>query len=87
MRLDLKQEVINKALDGTLKIKTDYLASPTGFPFKVANISGTMMSDVLIERTRTKICDECALREPYRINENNIGYRCASEPEEEYEKK
>lgn len=83
MRLDLKQEVINKALDGTLEIKTDFLASPTGFPFKVANISGTM-ADTLISWTRKRVCDECALREPYRINEDKIGYRCASEPEKDY---
>lgn len=83
MRLDLKQEVINKALDGTLEVKTDFLASPTGFPFKVANISGTM-ADTLISWTRKRVCDECALREPYRIDENKIGYRCASEPEEDY---
>ncbi len=83
MRLDLKQEVINKALDGTLEVKTDFLASPTGFPFKVANISGTM-SDILMQETRKRVCDECALREPYKVNEEKIGYRCSSEPEEDY---
>lgn len=86
MRFDLKQEVIDKALDGTLKIKTDPLASPTGFPFKIARIPGTM-SDEIMQTTRKRVCNECALREPYKREDEKIGYRCSSEPEEDYKKK
>jgi len=64
MRADLKQQVIEAALSGTLKVNTDFRASPTGFPFKIAEIPGTM-SDALMQKTRKRVCDECALREPY----------------------
>jgi hypothetical protein len=86
MRTDLKKKVIEAHMAGTLQIKTDFRASPTGFPFKVAEISGTM-SDGLMQHTRKKVCDECALREPYKKENEDIGYRCASEPEEAYQKK
>jgi len=38
MRPDLREQVLKMALKGTLKITTDPLASPTGFPFKVAEV-------------------------------------------------
>lgn len=86
MRSDLKQQVIEAALSGTLKVNTDFRASPTGFPFKIAEIPGTM-SDTLMQKTRKRVCDECALREPYMRESATIWYRCPSEPEEIFQKK
>lgn len=86
MRADLKKQVIEAVLAGTLEVKTDFRASPTGFPFKVAEIAGTM-SDSVMQKVRKRVCDECALREPYKKDNDTIGYRCSSEPEEAYQKK
>ncbi len=60
-------------------MRTDPLASPTGFPFKVANLPGTVaLEDVYASRPR--ICDLGYLREAYRTDDGTIGYRCAAEP-------
>ena len=41
MRPDLKTRLIQQAIAGTGEVFTDPLASPTGFPFKVAQLEGT----------------------------------------------
>jgi len=79
LRLDYKQELLEKVIAGTASVFTDPLASPTGFPFKVARLEGTVSEeDVYDERPR--ICNLGFLREAYRTPEGEIGYRCASEP-------
>ena len=62
---------------------TDPLASPTGFPFKVALLDGSY-SDPDVAAARTRICDLGYLREPYNAPDGNIGYRCAAEPVANY---
>jgi len=79
LRADFKQELLGKVIAGTASVFTDPLASPTGFPFKVAHLEGTISeSDVYDERPR--ICNLGFLREAYRTSEGEVGYRCASEP-------
>lgn len=80
---DLRQRLVAKALAGTAKVFTDPQASPTGFPFKVAELEGTL-SDEAVYRQRKRICDLGFLREAYRKPDGSIGYRCASEPEKAY---
>jgi nitronate monooxygenase len=83
MRPDLKARLIQHAIAGTGEVFTDPLASPTGFPFKVAQLAGTTSAaDVYEARTRT--CDLGYLREPYAMGEGQIGYRCSAEPVETY---
>jgi nitronate monooxygenase len=62
------------------------MASPTGFPFKVADVPGTL-SDPEIFAARERICDIGALRRPYRRADGSVGYRCPSEPVEDYVRK
>lgn len=76
---DLKLALLTKVIAGESRVFTDPLASPTGFPFKVARLEGTNSEpEVCAERPR--ICDLGFLREPYRTAEGSIGYRCAAEP-------
>jgi nitronate monooxygenase len=83
MRPDLKARLIQQAIAGKGEVFTDPLASPTGFPFKVAQLAGTTSSpDVYEARIRT--CDLGYLREPYAVGEGEIGYRCSAEPVETY---
>ena len=83
LRTDLKQRLLQQAIAGSGEVFTDPLASPTGFPFKVAQLEGT--SSVLdTYRQRTRVCDLGYLREPYITPEGIIGYRCAAEPVANY---
>jgi nitronate monooxygenase len=86
LREDSRRELLRMAINGTAKIHTDPLASPTGFPFKVAQLEGTL-SDAAVYEARERICDLGYLREAYRRDDGNLGYRCAGEPVEQYVRK
>lgn len=75
----LRDQVRKALVAGTLLVRTDPVASPTGFPFKVAQVPGTLSEE---ERyvDRTRICDLGYLRTPYRTASGDTGYRCPSEP-------
>jgi len=79
LRPDYKQALIDKAIAGQAAVFTDPLASPTGFPFKVAQLAGTL-SDPAIHAARPRICDLGFLREAYRTPDGKIDYRCPGEP-------
>jgi nitronate monooxygenase len=83
LRPDLKRTLIAQAVAGTGNVFTDPLASPTGFPFKVAQLNGTS-SDAGVYQARKRVCDLGYLREPYATEDGKIGYRCASEPVANY---
>jgi len=78
-----RKALLQEAVAGTARVITDRLASPTGFPFKVAQLNGSLSeNDVYLSRTR--VCDLGYLREAYRKDDGSLGYRCASEPVETY---
>ena len=62
-----------------MKVKTDFQASPTGYPFKTIDVG-------LPERTK-RPCDLGYLRQTYINPKGNVSYRCASETEDVYLKK
>ncbi len=74
-----RARVLRLAAAGGARVFTDPVASPTGFPFKVVQLEGTLSSEAEY-LARTRICDLGYLREPYRKEDGSIGYRCASEP-------
>lgn len=74
-----KHEVIRRAFDGTAEVRTDPYASPSGFPFKVANLPGTLTDDE-VYASRPRICDVTRLRRPYQKENGAVGYRCPAEP-------
>jgi len=83
LREDLKQELLAQAHDRRGQVFTDRLASPTGFPFKVAVMEGTG-SDLAVYQERKRVCDLGYLREAYMDANQKIGYRCAAEPVANY---
>jgi nitronate monooxygenase len=83
LRPDLKGRLLAHATTGTGEVFTDPLASPTGFPFKVAQLQGSY-SDAEVAAARKRICDLGYLREPYAAPSGNIGYRCSAEPVDVY---
>ena len=83
LRPDLKKALLAQAAAGVGEVFTDPLASPTGFPFKVAQLEGTS-SAFPIYQERKRVCDLGYLREPYATPDGAIGYRCAAEPVQNY---
>jgi nitronate monooxygenase len=83
LRPDLKRELIKQATTGTGEVFTDPVASPTGFPFKVALLQGSY-SDPEVAAARTRVCDIGLLRESYTTPDGKIGYRCSAEPVANY---
>jgi nitronate monooxygenase len=79
LRDDYKQALLEKVMSGEARVSTDPLASPTKFPFKVAQLEGTV-AEQEIYLARPRICDLGFLREAYRTAEGSIGFRCAAEP-------
>ncbi len=78
IRPDLRARVLSASAVGEVRVFTDPLASPTGFPFKVLQLPGTL-SEPEIYHARERLCDLGYLRQPYRTPEGGIGYRCPGE--------
>ncbi|MGP6155965.1 MAG: nitronate monooxygenase [Vulcanimicrobiaceae bacterium] len=79
MRDDYKTALLEAARAGEAHVVTDALASPTSFPFKVAQLEGTLSEDD-VYHARPRICDLGYLREAYRTPAGSIDYRCPAEP-------
>ncbi len=82
----LKRQAIQLASTGKAKVFTDPVASPTGFPFKVLQLPGTL-SDPLQYAARERQCDLGYLRHVYRKEDGTPGYRCPAEPVDEFVRK
>jgi nitronate monooxygenase len=79
LRSDYKQAILEKVARSEARVVTDSLASPTSFPFKVAQLEGTL-SDREVYLARPRVCDLGYLRETYRTPDGALGYRCSAEP-------
>ncbi len=82
----LKQRVIELSREGKARVFTDPVASPTGFPFKVLQVEKTL-STAEEYAARTRVCDMGYLRHVYQKTDGSPGYRCPSEPVDEYLRK
>jgi len=76
----LRRSVLEGVVRGAVRVRTDGRASPTGFPFKVVSWDG----DPAAGASRKRVCDLGYLRNPYRRGDGTLGYRCASEPEDQF---
>jgi NAD(P)H-dependent flavin oxidoreductase YrpB (nitropropane dioxygenase family) len=81
-----KLAVLEKALRDEIDVYTDPRASPTGFPFKVVGLEGTV-SQLPIYQARERVCDLGYLREAFKDEKGRINYRCAAEPVDTFVKK
>lgn len=81
-----RRRILELVKTGLARVFTDPIASPTGFPFKVARVLETMSEDE-IYAGRSRICDLGYLREAYRKPDGAVGFRCSSEPVNVYVKK
>ena len=76
----LKTGVLTGVAAGTVRVRTDSRASPTGFPFKVVEVEGMPRQD----DGRVRVCDLGYLRTAYRTPTGTLGYRCPAEPVDAY---
>ncbi len=83
---DFKQQVFRLSRAGQLRVFTDPLASPTGFPLKIVQLPGTL-ADTHPAMPATRRCDLGFLRHAYRRADGATGYRCPAEPVEDFIRK
>jgi nitronate monooxygenase len=83
---EIKRQAIALSRAGQARVVTDPVASPTGFPFKVAQLQETL-SNAANYNARSRICDLGYLRHLYRKPDGDIGYRCPAEPLDQYRRK
>lgn len=79
---EYKHSVLDHAARGEVNVRTDPLASPTGYPFKVVQWAADPTGGRPEPRVRN--CDLGYLRVAYRREDGRLGYRCAAEPVEDY---
>ena len=82
----LRARLLESVERGTARVFTDPYASPTGFPFKVVELAGTL-SEAAVYEARERRCDLGYLRELYRRADGSLGYRCPGEPVADYLRK
>lgn len=83
---EIKTAIIEKLLAGEIDVFTDPKASPTGFPFKIFRMEGTL-SDRDAYEIRPRVCDLGYLRTAVEDSEGRVLYRCPAEPEKDYVRK
>ncbi|PIR93187.1 2-nitropropane dioxygenase [Candidatus Falkowbacteria bacterium CG10_big_fil_rev_8_21_14_0_10_43_10] len=76
---DLKRRALELIRAGKARVYTDSKASPTGFPFKVL-LLGDTISDEVVYKQRSRICDLGYLRTVFKREDGSAGYRCPSQP-------
>ena len=84
LRPDLKKRLLAQAMTGTGEVFTDPLASPTGFPFKVAQLQGSLLRCGGCSGAQAGLrsgLPEGAIR---RDRAAALAYRCAAEPVDVY---
>lgn len=81
----IKAAVRRLGFRGESKVITS-MWSPTGFPFKVIELPGTV-SEPSVYSARDRVCAHGALVTLYERPDGSIGYRCSAEPVEDYFRK
>lgn len=79
MAVELKHRVVVAVRRGAVAVRSDPQASPTGYPFKVVEVEGTL-SDPAQYAARKRICDLGYLREACLDASGRVVFRCAAEP-------
>lgn len=83
---ELKSLVLRGVEARSLAVITDFQASPTGFPFKLA-IAHDRPGALEAARARSRVCDLGYLRQALRDEEGDLVWRCPGEPEAAFVRK
>lgn len=79
----VKQQVLRMSQANQAEVFTDPVASPTGFPFKVVQLEETISTDEMYA-ARPRTCDLGYLRSAYERDDGSVGWRCSSEPIDDF---
>jgi NAD(P)H-dependent flavin oxidoreductase YrpB (nitropropane dioxygenase family) len=82
MDASVKRELRGQIAAGALQVTTSATASPTGFPFQVVQLAGTL-SEARVYRSRKRICNIGHLVEAYKKpggSGTGVGFRCPGGP-------
>jgi NAD(P)H-dependent flavin oxidoreductase YrpB (nitropropane dioxygenase family) len=82
----LRKQVLSLLSDYPLRVKAESRFSPTGFPFKVAELPGSL-SDGAVYSRRSRACDVGLLQSTYAKEDGSVGFRCPAEPVESFLRK
>jgi nitronate monooxygenase len=83
---EVKDTVIERSREGVLDVYTDAVASPTGFPFKVLGVEGSL-SDRDVYAARERVCDLGYLRTAHVNESGRLDWRCPAEPLDDFVRK
>jgi len=83
---EIKEKIMEMCAGEGLKVFTDPVASPTGFPFKVLSLPQSN-SEPDVYDARCRVCDLGYLREAYERPDGTLGWRCPAESPEAYVRK
>lgn len=82
----LRRKLLELAAKGELSVSADGTVSPTGFPFKVARVPGTL-SEESVYLGRKRLCDVAQLQSAYLTPEGRLEFRCPAEPVADFVRK
>lgn len=86
MDTNVRRRAIAYAMAEQISTRTEGRGSPTGYPFKTLDLSGTEGGRDASARERQS-CNQGYLRTAYQKEDGTIGWRCAAEPEADYARK
>lgn len=89
LREDIKRELRQRIATDSLEVKTSATASPSGFPFQVVQLEGSL-SELSVYENRQRICNIGHLTQAYQKDESEgggVGFRCPAEAVDAYVKK
>jgi nitronate monooxygenase len=89
LRDEIKQELRGRIALDALGVKTSATASPSGFPFQVVQLEGSL-SERCVYESRERICNMGHLTEAYQKDPSQgggVGFRCPGEPVDAFLKK
>lgn len=76
---EYKKELMQRYYRDELNVTTDFQASPTGYPFKRAELSCNEVGE-----DPCRVCDLGYLRHVYEKEDGTLGYRCPAGPEKSF---
>jgi len=86
MRKDLAEKARKKIALGNLEVKCDPNVSPSGYPFMVTNLEGTLSQKGDYDQ-RERYCKYGYLVEVYKKEDDKLDFRCPAELVENYVRK
>ncbi len=86
LRDDIKRELRRRCYSGEIEVMADPVASPSGYPFQVVRLEGSL-SEPVVYGGRRRSCSLGYLVEARRTTRGGIGFRCPAEPVKAYVKK